>query len=80
MATVGIPAYGYGIRYGHGLFRQEITTAGRSSCPETWLAHGNPWEFERREVAYEIGFGGHVEYHEAERRRRALRLAARPSG
>ena len=29
--------------------------------PEDWLAHGNPWEFERRESAYEIGFGGHVE-------------------
>ncbi len=61
MATVGIPAYGYGIRYVHGLFRQEISDGWQVELPETWLAHGNPWEFERRESAYEIGFGGTVE-------------------
>ena len=61
MATVGIPAYGYGIRYVHGLFRQEISEGWQVELPETWLAHGNPWEFERRESAYEIGFGGTVE-------------------
>ena len=80
MATVGVPAYGYGIRYGHGLFRQEILDGWQVELPETWLEHGNPWEFDRREAAYDIGFGGTVEYHDAERRRRALRLAAGRAG
>ncbi|MGG7516843.1 glycogen/starch/alpha-glucan phosphorylase [Allorhizobium undicola] len=61
MATVNIPAYGYGIRYVHGLFRQQMAEGWQVELPETWLAHGNPWEFERRESAYEIGFGGGVE-------------------
>ncbi|KFC66426.1 Phosphorylase [Devosia sp. LC5] len=61
MSSVKIPAYGYGIRYVHGLFRQEMSEGWQVELPEEWLAHGNPWEFERRESAYEIGFGGHVE-------------------
>ena len=61
MSTVQIPAYGYGIRYVHGLFRQEMSEGWQVELPEDWLAHGNPWEFERRESAYEVGFGGHVE-------------------
>lgn len=61
MATVDIPAYGYGIRYVHGLFRQQMADGWQVELPETWLAHGNPWEFERRESSYEIGFGGGVE-------------------
>ncbi len=65
MATVGVPAFGYGIRYRHGLFRQEIVQGDQIELPETWLEHGNPWEFDRREAAYEIGFGGFVDYHEA---------------
>ena len=64
MATVGVPAYGYGIRYRHGLFRQEIVDGNQVELPETWLEHGNPWEFDRREAAYDICFGGRVEYHE----------------
>ncbi len=71
MATVDIPAYGYGIRYMHGLFRQQMSDGWQVELPETWLAHGNPWEFERRESSYEIGFGGTVEtvggYDEAPR-------------
>ncbi|RUT35068.1 glycogen/starch/alpha-glucan phosphorylase [Arsenicitalea aurantiaca] len=61
MSTIKIPAYGYGIRYAHGLFRQEMSEGWQVELPEEWLAHGNPWEFERRESSYEIGFGGHVE-------------------
>ena len=61
MATVGVAAYGYGIRYVNGMFRQEISDGWQVELPETWLAHGNPWEFERREASYEIGFGGFVE-------------------
>lgn len=61
MATVDVPAYGYGIRYVHGLFRQQMSDGWQVELPENWLAHGNPWEFERRESSYEIGFGGSVD-------------------
>ena len=60
MASLDIPAYGYGIRYNHGLFRQKITDGWQVELPENWLEHGNAWEFPRREAAYEIGFGGSV--------------------
>jgi glycogen phosphorylase len=60
MASLDIPAYGYGIRYNHGLFRQKIKDGWQIELPEDWLEHGNPWEFPRREAAYEIGFGGSV--------------------
>jgi len=61
MATVDIPAHGYGIRYVNGMFRQEISDGRQVELPENWLEHGNPWEFERRERSFEIGFGGTVE-------------------
>jgi starch phosphorylase len=60
MSSIKIPAYGYGIRYVHGLFRQEMSEGWQVELPEDWLAHGNPWEFERRESSYEVGFGGKV--------------------
>ncbi|SFT95917.1 glycogen/starch/alpha-glucan phosphorylase [Mesorhizobium sp. YR577] len=61
MATVDVPAHGYGIRYVNGMFRQEIHDGWQVELPETWLDHGNPWEFERRERSFEVGFGGAVE-------------------
>ena len=61
MATVDIPAHGYGIRYANGMFRQEIQDGWQVELPENWLDHGNPWEFERRERSFEVGFGGSVE-------------------
>ena len=60
LASLDIPAYGYGIRYVNGMFRQRIKDGWQVELPENWLAHGNPWEFERRESAYRIGFGGEV--------------------
>ena len=60
LASLGIPAYGYGIRYNHGLFRQGKKDGWQTEFPETWLENGNPWEFPRREAAYRIGYGGHV--------------------
>ncbi|WP_375465162.1 glycogen/starch/alpha-glucan phosphorylase [uncultured Methylobacterium sp.] len=60
MASIGIPAVGYGIRYDHGLFRQTFEDGWQREAPETWLAEGNPWEFVRPEATYAIGFGGHV--------------------
>jgi len=60
LASLDIPAYGYGIRYVNGMFRQRIDDGWQVELPETWLAHGNPWEFDRRESAYRVGFGGEV--------------------
>ncbi|HTW29281.1 MAG TPA: glycogen/starch/alpha-glucan phosphorylase [Acetobacteraceae bacterium] len=60
MATLAVAAYGYGIRYELGLFRQMIQDGVQRELPEDWLSFGNPWEFERPEASYEIGFGGHV--------------------
>lgn len=60
LASLDIPAYGYGIRYVNGMFRQRIDDGWQVELPENWLAHGNPWEFERRESAYRIGFGGEI--------------------
>jgi len=61
MASLGVPAFGYGIRYDHGLFRQVIANGWQHEYPEDWLAFGNPWEFAKPEIAPEIGFGGWVE-------------------
>jgi starch phosphorylase len=61
MASLGIPAYGYGIRYDHGLFRQILKDGWQQEYPEDWLSFGNPWEFARPEVTYDIQFGGRVE-------------------
>jgi len=60
LASLDLPACGYGIRYVNGMFRQRIKDGWQLEYPETWLAHGNPWEFERRETAYLVGFGGEV--------------------
>jgi starch phosphorylase len=62
MSALGIPAYGYGIRYENGLFEQRFSDGWQREFPEDWLAHGNPWELNRREAPYSIGFGGSVEY------------------
>ena len=60
MGSVGIAGFGYGIRYDHGLFHQAFDDGRQIEMPENWLSFGNPWQFERPEVAYEIGFGGTV--------------------
>jgi glycogen phosphorylase len=61
MATLGCPAYGYGIRYEHGLFRQRFEGGQQVETPEDWLSQAHPWEFARPESAYTIPFKGHVE-------------------
>ena len=61
MSTLGCPAYGYGIRYEHGLFRQSFGPDGRQvETAEDWLRQSHGWEFERPEAAFRIGFGGSV--------------------
>jgi starch phosphorylase len=66
LASLQIPAFGYGIRYDHGLFRQVIRQGWQEEYPENWLEYGNPWEFARPEIAHRIGFGGTVEDVESE--------------
>ncbi len=61
MSSLRIPAHGYGIRYDHGVFRQGLKDGWQLELPEDWLSSGNPWEFERPEVTYLIGFGGTVD-------------------
>jgi glycogen phosphorylase len=55
MATLGIPGYGYGIRYEHGIFRQRIDEQGRQvEQPDNWLHDGNPWEIARPDRTYTV--------------------------
>ena len=75
-----VPAYGYGIRYEHGLFMQQIRDGWQHELPERWLAFGNPWEFERLETEYSIRFGGSVEYVGGDRTARRAACGIRPSG
>ncbi|MFZ5802640.1 MAG: glycogen/starch/alpha-glucan phosphorylase [Candidatus Omnitrophota bacterium] len=58
MATMGIPAHGYGIRYDYGIFNQKITNGYQLEAPEEWLKLGNPWEFQRPEYAVTVRFFG----------------------
>lgn len=60
LSCLGIPAYGYGIRYAHGLFRQSFDDGVQVEMAEDWLRHQHNWEFERAECLYDIGFGGDV--------------------
>jgi len=60
MATLGIPGYGYGIRYEYGMFRQKIENGYQIEHPDNWLRYSNPWEFPRAEVLYPVKFNGRV--------------------
>ncbi|EFJ09932.1 starch phosphorylase [Selaginella moellendorffii] len=60
LATLNYPAWGYGLRYKYGLFRQQITNEGQQEWPESWLEAGNPWEIPRFDVWYPIKFFGRV--------------------
>src|SRR5580692_8449285 len=61
MATLAIPALGYGIRYDFGLFRQIISQGWQHEYPDEWLGFGNPWEFQRPAVVHHVHFGGGLE-------------------
>lgn len=60
MATMDIPATGYGIRYEYGMFKQAIEHGQQVENPDNWLRYGNVWEFQRPEAAYDVKFYGHV--------------------
>ena len=61
MATIGLPSFGYGIRYEYGMFAQEIQDGRQIEHPDPWLQDGTPWEFPRANVEYPVRFGGWVE-------------------
>lgn len=61
LATLNYPAWGYGIRYDYGIFRQKIVKGYQVELPDYWLSVRNPWEIERSDVTYEVYFGGHVQ-------------------
>lgn len=63
MATLELPAFGYGIRYEYGIFEQDIENGYQLEKPDNWLSYGNPWEILRRELSYRIRFYGTVEMH-----------------
>jgi glycogen phosphorylase len=61
MASLQVPAFGYGIRYEFGIFDQEIHNGWQVEITDKWLRFGNPWEIVRPEIAYNVSFGGHTE-------------------
>ncbi|KVI05498.1 hypothetical protein Ccrd_016184 [Cynara cardunculus var. scolymus] len=60
LATLNYPAWGYGLRYKYGLFKQLITKDGQEEVAENWLEMGNPWEVPRNDVSYPVKFYGEV--------------------
>lgn len=60
MATLGLPAFGYGLRYEYGMFAQRIHDGRQTEEPDDWLRDGNPWELHRPELRFTVGFGGTV--------------------
>ncbi|KAK4715175.1 hypothetical protein R3W88_013513 [Solanum pinnatisectum] len=60
MATLNYPAWGYGLRYQYGLFKQLITKDGQEEVAENWLEMGNPWEIVRNDISYPVKFYGKV--------------------
>ncbi|XP_019706257.1 alpha-glucan phosphorylase, H isozyme [Elaeis guineensis] len=61
MATLNLPAWGYGLRYRYGLFRQRISKEGQEEAAEDWLEKFSPWEVVRHDIVYPVRFFGHVE-------------------
>ena len=61
LATLGYPAYGCGIRYRYGMFKQQISDGFQIEVPDNWLKDGYPFELRRPEYCYEVKFGGYVQ-------------------
>jgi starch phosphorylase len=64
LATLGLPSYGYGIRYDYGIFHQRITDGAQVETPDAWLRYGNPWEIPRAADQFRVQFYGRVHQHE----------------
>ncbi|MGD1821364.1 MAG: glycogen/starch/alpha-glucan phosphorylase [Pleomorphochaeta sp.] len=61
LATLEIPAFGYGIRYNYGIFKQLIKDGWQEEVPDSWLKNGNPWEIPRNDLKFPVRFGGKVD-------------------
>ena len=61
MATLALPARGYGIRYEYGMFKQNIVNGQQAESPDNWLEYGNAWEFVRHNTRYRVRFGGRIQ-------------------
>ncbi|MCW2254910.1 starch phosphorylase [Providencia alcalifaciens] len=61
LATLKIPATGYGIRYEYGMFKQNIVDGQQTESPDNWLEYGNAWEFPRTNLRYKVQFGGRIQ-------------------
>ncbi len=72
-STLGIPFYGYGIRYEYGIFRQRIRDGYQTEAPDSWLRYGNPWEVARPDVVFPVKFYGRVEHYVDDRGRGRMR-------
>ena len=66
LATLQIPAVGYGIRYEYGIFRQTFVDGNQVEQPDSWLQNGSPWEFPHPEMRVKVRFAGHTEQYEDE--------------
>jgi len=77
LATLAIPAIGYGIRYEYGIFDQLIHDGWQVEKTDKWLALGNPWEIARPEIAFAVGFGGRAQAMDDEGRYRAIWIPER---
>lgn len=73
MATMQLPAYGYGIRYEYGMFFQKIVDGGQHEVPDNWLRYQNPWEFDRQDHLHPIRYEGRVvEYVDKDGSKRSM--------
>jgi starch phosphorylase len=59
-AELGLPSFGYGLRYRYGMFAQQIHDGRQVEAPDDWMRDGAPWDHERTELRYAVGFGGRV--------------------
>jgi starch phosphorylase len=66
LATLGIPAIGYGIRYEYGIFDQQIRDGWQVEVTDAWLRNGNPWELPRTKLRFPVKLGGHTEHYSDE--------------
>jgi glycogen phosphorylase len=73
LASIEVPAIGYGIRYEFGIFDQIITDGWQEEITDKWLRHGNPWEIARPETCYPVRFGGRTESFKDEEGRLRVR-------
>jgi starch phosphorylase len=68
MATLGLPSFGYGIRYEYGMFAQHVVNGEQVEAPDAWIKDGTPWEFPRPNLHYLVRFGGWVSHEDGRAR------------